>query len=116
MVFTRKDEDFPLVVLMVQKSSFHQLRLVVYLSMIYRVWTTSKRWLFGISEPSTVWVHKDSFRARKNGAVFAMEPGGGLGAWAQWFGFRLDPPKMKGIERTSGALPNIEPQNCQVHH
>ena len=29
------------------------LRLVVY-PIIYRVWDTSKRWLFGISEPSTI--------------------------------------------------------------
>ena len=42
----------------------HPLRLVVYLS-IYRVFVTSKRWLFGISETSTVvrvssWAKKHS--------------------------------------------------------
>ena len=32
----------------------NQLRLVVYHPILYRVWDTSKRWLFGISEASTV--------------------------------------------------------------
>ena len=36
-----------------QKSGIHQLRLVVY-PIIYRVLAPAKRWLFGISGPSTV--------------------------------------------------------------
>ena len=41
------------ILLMVQKSGVHQLRLVVY-PIIYDGFCTSNRWLFGISEPSTV--------------------------------------------------------------
>ena len=45
-----KDE---LLLLMVQKSGDHQLRLVVVLSLFPR-FEHHPRWLFGISEPSTV--------------------------------------------------------------
>jgi len=41
-----------LILLMVQKSSDHLLRLGIY-PIIYRVLYIHPRWLFGISEPST---------------------------------------------------------------
>ena len=44
---------FHALLLMVQKSGVHQLRLVVC-PIIFDGFYTSKRWFFGISEPSTV--------------------------------------------------------------
>ena len=42
-----------MIPLRVQKSGDHQLRLVVEIPLFTRLYT-SKRWVFGISEPSTV--------------------------------------------------------------
>ena len=41
------------MILLMEKNPANQLRLVVY-PIIYRVLAPSKRWLFGISEPSRV--------------------------------------------------------------
>ena len=49
-----------LLLLMVQKSSVHHLRLVVDNPIIFRAFYIHPKWLFGISEPSTVgWYWKE---------------------------------------------------------
>ena len=89
------------ILLMVQKSGVHQLRLVVY-PIMYDGFCTSNRWLFGISEPSTVVSLKSTkiWSQKINTKPFQTTffDSGGYTALVILF---LDPPQNESVDETT---------------